>query len=100
MYTGQMLSQDFSWLTASTVFLTYVVIDCLYAWYVISVNARRAGTAATLTSVIYSLLAYGVVSYSKNILYLVPLAAGAFVGTFLMVKFHPSSPDSGQHIDG
>ena len=81
---------DFSWLTAATIFATYVVIDVLYAWYVICVGARRAAAAACLTAAIYSLLAYGVVSYSANIWYLVPLASGAFVGTYLTVRFHPA----------
>jgi hypothetical protein len=52
-----------------------------------SVNKKRALTAAFLTAIIYSLLAFGVVSYSKNIYYLIPLASGAFTGTYLMVKF-------------
>jgi len=69
----------FSWFTAVTIFMTYVVIDMLYA--------RRPFRAAATTSVIYSLLAYGVVSYSQNILYLIPLASGAFFGTFLMVAY-------------
>lgn len=86
---------DFSWLTAATIFGTYVLIDMLYAWYVLCVGARKAVTAACLTAVIYSLLAYGVVSYSKNILYLIPLASGAFLGTYLTVRFHPNTPPGG-----
>lgn len=78
---------DFSWATAWSIFCTYVAIDMMYAWYIIAVGRRRAFTAALLTSIIYSLLAYGVVSYSKNILYLVPLASGAFVGTYITVRF-------------
>jgi uncharacterized BrkB/YihY/UPF0761 family membrane protein len=78
---------DFSYLTAASIFATYVVIDMLYAWYIMSVNKKRALTAAFLTAIIYSLLAFGVVSYSKNIYYLIPLASGAFTGTYLMVKF-------------
>ncbi len=80
------LMDDFSLITAGMIFGTYVIIDMLYAWYIISVNNRHAITAAVLTSVIYSLLAFGVVSYSKNIYYLIPLASGAFIGTFVMVK--------------
>lgn len=81
--------KEFSWLTAWTLFWVYVLIDMLYAWYVICVGARKPITAACLTSAIYSLLAFGVVSYSKNIFYLIPLASGAFVGTYLTVRFHP-----------
>ena len=78
---------EFSYITAASIFATYVVIDMLYAWYIMSVNKKRALTAAFLTAIIYSLLAFGVVSYSKNIYYLIPLASGAFAGTYLMVKF-------------
>ena len=78
---------DFSYATAATIFVTYVAIDMLYAWYIICVGKRQALVASALSSMIYSLLAYGVISYSKNIFYLVPLASGAFLGTYLTVRF-------------
>jgi len=77
--------KDFSWIKAICIFFTYVVIDMLYAYYIICVEKRKALSAAVTTSFIYSLLAYGVVSYSQNIFYLIPLALGAFFGTFIMV---------------
>lgn len=83
---------DFSYFTAATIFFTYLIIDCLYAAYVISVNRGLATLASICTSIIYSLLAYGVLSYSKNIWYLIPLASGAFIGTFIMVKFRKYLP--------
>jgi hypothetical protein len=79
------MNGDFSWFTATLIFITYVAIDMLYAFYIMCVEERRAVAAAATTSMIYSLLAYGVVSYSHNILYLIPLASGAFFGTLLMV---------------
>jgi hypothetical protein len=78
---------EFNWQTATLIFFTYVVIDILYALYIICVGRRQALASAALTSAIYSLLAFGVVSYSKNIWYLIPLASGAFVGTYLTVRF-------------
>jgi hypothetical protein len=81
------MSSDFSLVTAALVFSTYVVIDVLYAAYIIAVGGRRAVRAAALSSVIYSLLAFGVVTYAKNPAYVVPLAAGAFVGTYLTVRW-------------
>jgi hypothetical protein len=77
----------FSYLTALILFTTYVVIDMLYAYYVVCVTKKLACRAACCSMVIYSLLAYGVVSYSQNIWYLIPLASGAWLGTFLTVKF-------------
>ena len=81
------MSPDFSPVTAALVFATYVVIDVLYAAYIIAVGDRRAVRAAALSSVIYSLLAFDVVTYAKNVAYVVPLAAGAFVGTFITVRW-------------
>lgn len=81
------MNADFSSATAATLFVTYLVIDVLYALYIIAVDRRQALAAACLTSIIYSLLAFGVITYSKNPLYLLPIAGGAFVGTFLTVTF-------------
>lgn len=76
---------DFSWATAALILLVYIVVDMLYAYYIIQVEQRNPLMAAAVSSVLYSLLAFGVVSYSKNILYLFPLATGAFIGTYLTV---------------
>lgn len=76
---------DFSWVTAGLILIVYIVVDMLYAYYIIQVEQRNPMKAAIVSSVLYSLLAYGVVSYSRNILYLFPLATGAFIGTYLTV---------------
>ncbi len=78
---------DFSFLTAITLFITYVFIDMLYALYILYVGRKQPIAAANCSAIIYSLLAYGVTSYSENIWYLIPLASGAWLGTFLTVKF-------------
>lgn len=79
------MSEEFSYATAFLVFLTYVAIDVLYAMYIASVSKRRPFTAAVISCAIYSLLAYGILTYSHNPMYLMPLACGAFVGTFFTV---------------
>jgi hypothetical protein len=76
---------DFSLVTAAVIFATYVAVDILYAAYIICVEKRQALQAAGISAVLYSLLAFGVITYSKNPLYLIPLAAGAFVGTYVTV---------------
>jgi hypothetical protein len=80
------MSGDFSYGTAALIFLVYVLVDMLYAYYILCVEARRPFLAASVSAVLYSLLAFGVVSYSKNLLYLFPLATGAWVGTFITVR--------------
>lgn len=75
-------------ITAILVFFTYVIIDVLYACYVLCVSARRAWSAAFFGAALYSLAAFGVMTYSKNSLYILPLAFGSFIGTFTTIKFH------------
>jgi hypothetical protein len=84
------MSAEFHWTTAATIFVTYVVIDILYALYVICVGKRQPVNAAVVSSFLYSLGAYGVISYAKNPLYVIPLALGAFLGTYLVVKYNAS----------
>jgi len=79
---------DFSPLTAAVIFVTYVAVDILYAAYIICVERRQPFRAASISAVLYSLLAFGVITYSRNPLYLVPLAAGAWLGTYLTVAWH------------
>jgi hypothetical protein len=42
--------------------------------------------AAVASSLLYSLAAYGVITYSRNVTYIAFLAAGAFLGTYVVVK--------------
>lgn len=76
----------FSIWKALTVFVAYFVIDILYAKYILAVGGKQAGRAAALSAMIYSLLSFGVLSYSENQLYLIPLAVGAFCGTYVTVR--------------
>jgi hypothetical protein len=79
--------EEFNLTTAIIIFITYVVIDILYALYVIFVGNGKAFSSALVSSGIYGLIAFGVVTFSKNFLYLIPLVTGAFIGTYVVVKF-------------
>lgn len=78
---------EFSWLTAATVFVVYIFFDILYALYVITVSRQQAIRASAISSVLYSLGAYGTMNYLHNPWYLVPLATGAFIGTYIAVTY-------------
>lgn len=82
----QKLIEEFSFTQALIVFIAYIFIDMLYASYILAVNQKMAIRAGLLSSVIYSLLSYGVISYSENKLYLIPLIFGAFIGTYVVVR--------------
>lgn len=78
---------DFNWLTALIVFVVYIVFDILYAVYVICVSRKQALAASFTGAMLYSLGAVGVMNYTNNILYLIPLSLGAFIGTYIAVKY-------------
>lgn len=78
---------DFNWVTALTVFAVYVFFDILYALYVICVSRRQAIAASGISSVMYSLGAFGVMNYTHNVWYLLPLSIGAFIGTYIAVRY-------------
>jgi hypothetical protein len=76
----------FSWTTALLVFVMFVVMDILYAYYTISVTKVRPLRASTAAAVMYFVNALGVLNYINNPLYLIPIALGSFIGTYAMVK--------------
>ncbi|MEY4723766.1 MAG: hypothetical protein RLZZ324_1279, partial [Candidatus Parcubacteria bacterium] len=76
----------FDWPLAVLVFFTYAVIDAMYAWYTLVVTARRPFASANVSFLMHFLLAFGVLTYTSNPLYIIPLACGSWVGTFLVVK--------------
>lgn len=78
--------KEFDIKIALLIFIGYIIIDYLYADYIVSVSNKQPLRSAILSAIIYSMLAMGVVTYSKNPLYILPLAAGAFIGTYLLVK--------------
>ncbi len=68
------------------VFVAYTLVDGLYAYYTIAVVNRDAFKSATTGAAMHFLLALGVISYVKNYLYIIPLAAGSWLGTYIVVK--------------
>ena len=77
---------NFSFETAAIIFVAYVLVDALYAYYTIQVTKRKPYLAATSGALMYFLLAIGVLNYVQNYLYLIPLAFGSWIGTFIIVK--------------
>lgn len=68
------------------VFLAYLIVDALYAYYTLAVTQARPAVAATTGAVMHFLLALGVLSYVQNYLYIIPIAIGSWVGTYLVVR--------------
>ena len=77
---------SFDFKIAFGIFITYVVVDGMYAYYTFQVTKRKPFSAATTGAFMHFLLALGVLSYVQNYLYLFPLAIGSWGGTFFVVK--------------
>lgn len=78
---------EFSLLQAALVFFVYVAFDILYALYVLCVARKQAFRASAISAGLCSLGAYGVMNYMDNHWYLAPLLCGAFLGTYIAVRF-------------
>jgi hypothetical protein len=78
---------EFNYFLAMCVFAAYVLVDGLYAYYTLAVVKRSAVSAATTGAAMHFLLALGVISYIKNYWYIIPLALGSWLGTYLVVKY-------------
>ncbi len=77
---------DFSWIIAIGVFVTYFVADALYAQYTLAVAEYRPVAAANTGALLHFLLALGVLSYVENYLYIFPIALGSWCGTYVLLK--------------
>lgn len=77
---------SFNWVTAIAVFFAYIIIDFLYASYTIYIQRKLAGRAASAGALMYSLMAFGIMEYTHNPLYIIFVAAGSWLGTYWSVK--------------
>jgi len=77
----------FSPLLAFGLFVVASLVDAVFAMYTVSVVKTQAFRAGALSLFTYVLEAFAVVSYIDNKVYLAPLALGAFVGSYGVVKW-------------
>lgn len=82
------LIQDFSVIKGILLIVAYIIIDGLYAYYTIQVSKRNALRAATTSGIMHFLLAIGVLNYVQNFLYVIPLAIGSWIGTYIVITRH------------
>lgn len=78
--------KTFNSLVALGVLIAYIVIDALYAKYTLDVANYNEYRAASVGVAIHFLIAFGVINYTQNWLYVFPLAIGSWIGTFYMVR--------------
>jgi len=79
--------EQFNWGVAILLFLTYVAFDFLYAIYYIFVAKKKAFLAASTGVVMYLLSSFATIVYLKNFYYITAIVIGAFIGTYVAVKY-------------
>jgi hypothetical protein len=72
---------------AVVLLFTYMLIDAMYAYYTVVVTRKRPLASANISSIMHFLIAFGVLSYTQNYLYVIPIAMGSWVGTYLVVRY-------------
>jgi ABC-type uncharacterized transport system permease subunit len=72
--------------TAIGLFFLYIVVDVMYAFYTLAVTDLKPWRSATIGALMYVLLAAGVISYSSNPWYLIPIGMGSWIGTYIAVS--------------
>lgn len=78
---------EFNPLLALGLFVAATFVDAIFALYTVAVMNTQPFRAASLSFLTYLVEAVSVVSYIENKIYLVPLAFGAFAGSYLVVKW-------------
>lgn len=71
--------------------LAYAAIDAAYVLYTAAIVKQQALQAASASVIIYLLVGSGIIAFSTNAWYLLPAAAGGFLGTYLTVKWQTRS---------
>ncbi len=84
------LVQEVNLMTAIFIFVAYLFVDGLYAYYTLAVVNLKPYTSATVGAFMYLLLAVGIINYISNPVYLLPMFLGSWLGTFIVVKYRKS----------
>lgn len=79
--------QIFDFKIAFIVFVAYLLVDAMYAYYTITVTKKKPFISASVGAVMHFLIAFGVLNYVQNYLYVVPLALGSWIGTYMVVRY-------------
>ena len=75
------------WFKFFLVFLCVSATDACWALYIIKISEKKALAASMWGSVISLLTSFAVITYTENHIFIIATFFGAFVGTFIAIKF-------------
>ena len=74
-------------LTWVLLFCVSIIYDIFYTKSILHISRLDAGAAANLSVLLYFMMAYGTINYVKSVINLIPIALGAWVGTYGILKY-------------
>jgi quinol-cytochrome oxidoreductase complex cytochrome b subunit len=77
---------DFNIVIAAGLFVLYLFVEALDATLVFSITQHKSIKSAGMTFILYVVLGIEVAAIVANYLYIVPIAFGAAVGSYLVIE--------------
>lgn len=77
---------EFNWLGAVGLFFASFALDAVFALYTFAVVKHNALMAGVWSLITYLLLTVGILNIVHNRWYIIPIALGAFVGAYTVVR--------------
>jgi hypothetical protein len=87
---------NFNGYLAIGIFFAYFVLDILSVYYTLYVMRFRSIASANIVVALYLISAFGVINYVGNYLYIVPVALGAWLGTYATVEWEKRKDGIGE----
>lgn len=85
--TLQEAVQNFNILIAVGLFVFYLLVEMLDSSLTFSLTQHRSVRSAVVTFILYTTLAIEVAAVVSNYLYVLPLALGAAIGSYIVVEY-------------
>jgi len=87
---------NFNILLAVGLFVLYCVVEALDSSLTFSITQHKSLRSANTTLVLYVILGIEVLAFVSNYLYTIPIALGAWLGTYMLIerekKIRPLKP--------
>jgi hypothetical protein len=77
---------SFNFLIAVGLFVLYCLVEALDSSLTLSITRHQSIRSANTTLVLYIILGIEVLAFVSNYLYTIPIALGAWLGTFLLIE--------------
>lgn len=78
---------DFGFLWAVGLFIFYLLVEMLDSSLTFSLTQHKSIQSASVTFILYTTLAIEIAAIVSNYLYIIPIAFGAALGSFVTVEY-------------